>query len=138
MAPMNDRSTYAKEAALWALANQNPEFQEFYERCQKEMSITAPLPDGFVDNVISVVEEDPALGPTAKKYVANARNVGSFSGVGIAAVSIICATLFLLKTDIKYEKSSDGKWEFRFAHHSVKDDVLKPIVEALSKISNKS
>lgn len=31
MTPTNDFSQHAKESALWALAYQNPEFQQFYE-----------------------------------------------------------------------------------------------------------
>lgn len=132
MIPVSKYSARSKETAIWALAQQDPDFAAFCARYQGEITLNSPLPDELLDGVIAVVQEDPALAPMAKRYLENAQSAGSFAVPGLSEAGILIAALFLLGTHIKIHKSEDGKWEFLLEHPAVDSDSLKKIAEILS------
>ena len=70
MMPKNDRSLQAKETALLALAQGDPDFPAFLDRYRQALPQVAELPAELVEELMAAVEEDPALGELAKAIVA--------------------------------------------------------------------
>ena len=61
MMPKNDRSLQAKETALLALAQGDPDFPAFLDRYRQALPQVAELPAELVEELMAAVEEDPAL-----------------------------------------------------------------------------
>ena len=59
--PKNDRSLQAKETALLALAQGDPDFPAFLDRYRQALPQVAALPAELVEELMAAVEEDPAL-----------------------------------------------------------------------------
>ena len=138
MAPAAEYSTRAKEAAIWALARQNPDFEAFYDAYKEKITLTGPLPAELVDGVIAVAEKDPGLAPAAKRYQQNAQAAATFAITGLSAAGILIAALFLLGTHIKIYRSQDGKWEFLVEHRASSEGMLEKVAQALSGFLNSS
>ena len=64
----NDCSLQAKETALLALAQGDPDFPAFLDRYRQALPQVAELPAELVEELMAAVEEDPALGELAKSY----------------------------------------------------------------------
>ena len=58
----NDCSLQAKETALLALAQGDPDFPAFLDRYRQALPQVAELPAELVEELMAAVEEDPALG----------------------------------------------------------------------------
>ena len=134
MIPTTEYSTRSKESALWALAQQDPDFSAFYTEYREKITLTAPLPVELLDGVVEVVEQDPALAPAVKRYLENAQTASAFAAPGLPEAGILIAALFLLGTHIRFHKTKDGKWEFLLEHPASEDGVLERIVQILSEI----
>ena len=134
MVPTVEYSTRSKESTLWALAQQDPGFAAFYSKYREKITLTAPLPADFVDGVIEIVEQDPALAPTAKRYLENAQAAASFAVPGLPEAGILIAALFLLGTHIKFHRTEDGKWEFLLEHTASENSTLEKIAQMLSEL----
>ena len=129
-----ESSAQSKESTLWALAQQDPGFAAFYTEYREKLTLTAPLPAEFLDGVIEVVEQDPALAPTAKRYLENAQAASAFAVPGLPEAGVLIAALFLLGTHIKFHRKEDGKWEFLLDHPASKNGTLERIVQMLSEL----
>ena len=134
MIPATEYSTRSKESALWALAQQDPDFSAFYTEYREKVTLTAPLPVELLDGVLEVVEQDPALAPAAKRYLENAQTASAFTVPGLPEAGILIAALFLLGTHIRFHKTKDGKWEFLLEHPASENGALERIVQILSEI----
>ena len=134
MMPATEYSTRSKESALWALAQQDPGFSAFYTEYREKIILTAPLPAEFLDGVIEVVEQDPALAPAVKRYLGNAQAAATFAVPSLLEASVLIAALFLLGTHIKFHRKEDGKWEFLLEHPASENGVLKRIAQILSEL----
>ena len=134
MVPIAEYSTRSKESTLWALAQQDPGFAAFYTEYREKITFTAPLPADLLDDVIEVVEQDPALAPAAKRYLENAQAASAFAVPGLPEAGILIAALFLLGTHIKFHRTKDGKWEFLLEHPAPENNTLERIVQILSEI----
>ena len=129
-----ESSAQSKESTLWALAQQDPGFAAFYTEYREKIILTAPLPAELLDGVIEVVEQDPALAPTAKRYLGNAQAASAFAVPSLPEAGILIAALFLLGTHIKFHRTKDGKWEFLVEHPASENGALERIVQILSEI----
>ena len=127
-------SKRSKESALWALAQQDPDFSAFYTEYREKITLTAPLPVELLDGVVEVVEQDPTLASAAKRYLENAQTASAFAVPGLPEASILIAALFLLGTHIKFHRTKDGKWEFLVEHPASENGALERIVQILSEI----
>lgn len=137
MVPTAEYPIRSKEITIWALAQQNSEFAAFCDKYQKEITLTTPLPAGFVDGVIEVVEQDPSLAPMAKHYLENAQTAMTFSVSGLPEAGVLIAALFLLSTHIRFHRTEEGKWEFLVEHQVADNSTLEKIVQALSDMLKK-
>lgn len=137
MVPAAEYPIRSKEIAIWALARQNSEFASFCAKYQKEITLAAPLPAGFVDGVVEVAEQDPSLAPMAKHYLENAQAAMTFSFPGLSEAGVLIAALFLLSTHIRFHRTEEGKWEFLVEHQAADNSTLGKIVQALSDIFKK-
>lgn len=126
-----DNFTYNKRAVLWALANQEPNFPAFLDKYQEEIAFSADLPDDLIDEVMAVVEVDPALTDAVKRYQENTQAAGTFAVPGLPEVSILIAALFILRTHIKIHKTPDGKWEFLVEHESSNNELLEKVIQMI-------
>ena len=134
MIPKAEYSTRSKESAIWALAQQDPGFAAFYAEYREKITLTAPLPPDLLDDVIEVIEQDPALAPAAKRYLENAQAAATFAIPGLPEAGILIAALFVLGSHIKFHRTKDGKWEFLFEHPASENDALEKIVRILSEL----
>lgn len=137
MTPNNEYSKHAKETAIWALAQQNPDFAAFYEEYKEKVTLAEPLPGELIDGVITAAEQDPVLDSMARQYQENANAAKTFGTPTIAAVSILIASLFLISTHVKIHRTEDGKWEFLIEHDTPDSALLEKIIQILSDILNK-
>lgn len=136
MMPNVEYSKHAKETAIWALAQQNPDFAVFYAEYQEKITFTGPLPKEFVDGVIAAVEQDPTLASVARQYQENANAAMTFASPSISAACILIAALYLISTHVKIHRTKDGKWEFLVEHDAPESTLLEKIVQILSMILN--
>lgn len=136
MMPNVEYSKHAKETAIWALAQQYPDFAAFYAEYQGKITLTEPLPNEFVDGIIAAAEQDPTLAPAARNYQENANGTMTFAPSTISAVCILIAALFLISTHVKIHRTEDGKWEFLVEHDAPDSALLEKIVQILSRILN--
>ena len=134
MIPVSEYSTRSKEGALWALAQQDPDFSAFYTEYREKITLTTPLPVELLDGVVEVVEQDPALAPAVKRYLENAQAASAFAVPGLPEAGILIAALFLLGTHIKFHRTEDGKWEFLLDHPASENGALERIAQILSEI----
>ena len=131
---VSEYSTRSKESALWALAQQDPDFSAFYTEYREKITLTSPLPVELLDGVVEVVEQDPALAPAVKRFLENAQAASAFAVPGLPEAGILIAALFLLGTHIKFHRKEDGKWEFLLDHPASKNGTLERIVQMLSEL----
>ena len=131
---VSEYSTRSKESALWALAQQDPDFSAFYTEYREKITLTAPLPIELLDDVVEVVEQDPALAPAVKRYLENAQAASAFAVPGLPEAGILIAALFLLGTHIKFHRTEDGKWEFLLEHPVPENSTLERIAQILSEV----
>ena len=134
MIPTTEYSTRSKESALWALAQQDPDFSAFYTEYREKITLTSPLPVELLDGVVEVVEQDPALAPAVKRFLENAQAASAFAVPGLPEAGILIAALFLLGTHIKFHRTEDGKWEFLLDHPASENGALERIAQILSEI----
>lgn len=137
MVPIAEYPIRSKEIAIWALAQQNPEFAAFCAKYQKEITLTTPLPADFVNDVIEAVEQDSSLAPMAKRYLEKTQTAITFAVPGLPEASVLIAALFLLSTHIRFHRTEEGKWEFLVEHQAADHSTLEKIVQALSDIFKK-
>lgn len=137
MTTKNDRSVSAKEAALLALAQGNPEFPAFLDRHRQTLPQVAALPAELVEELLAAVEEDPALGELAKSYEENAQAAQTYALLGLPEMTVLLAGLFLLGTHIKFHRTPEGKWEFLVEHRSMQGGRLEKIAQMLTTLLQK-
>ena len=129
MMPKNDRSLQAKETALLALAQGDPDFPAFLDRYRQALPQVAALPAEM-----AAVEEDPALGELAKSYEENAQAAQTYALLGVPEMTVLFAGLFLLGAHIKIHRTPAGKWEFLLEHPSMQGGRLEKIAQMLASL----
>ena len=134
MMPKNDRSLQAKETALLALAQGDPDFPAFLDRYRQALPQVAELPAELVEELMAAVEEDPALGELAKSYEENAQAAQTYALLGVPEMTVLFAGLFLLGAHIKIHRTPAGKWEFLLEHPSMQGGRLKKIAQMLASL----
>lgn len=127
-------STYAKKSTILALAQQDPGFAEFYSQYQDQIVLLAPLPIDFWNDVIVIVEKEPALASAVKHCWENAQAAQTFVIPGLPEMGVLIAALFLLRTHIKIHKTKDGKWEFLVEHNASGDGTFEKIAQILADL----
>lgn len=130
MMPKNDRSLQAKETALLALAQGDPDFPAFLDRYRQALPQVAALPA----ELVAAVEEDPALGELAKSYEENAQAAQTYALLGVPEMTVLFAGLFLLGAHIKIHRTPAGKWEFLLEHPSMQGGRLEKIAQMLASL----
>ena len=128
--PKNDRSLQAKETALLALAQGDPDFPAFLDRYRQALPQVAALPA----ELVAAVEEDPALGELAKSYEENAQAAQTYALLGVPEMTVLFAGLFLLGAHIKIHRTPAGKWEFLLEHPSMQGGRLEKIAQMLASL----
>ena len=138
MMPKNDRSLQAKETALLALAQGDPDFPAFLDRYRQALPQVAALPaelvEELVEELMAAVEEDPALGELAKSYEENAQAAQTYALLGVPEMTVLFAGLFLLGAHIKIHRTPAGKWEFLLEHPSMQGGRLEKIAQMLASL----
>ena len=114
------------------LAQQNPDFADFYLQYQDQIVLPAPLPIDFWDDVIVYAEKEPALSSAVKHCRGNAQTAQTFAIPGLPEAGVLIAALFLLSTHIKIHRAKDGKWEFLLEHKASNDGILEKIAQLLT------
>ena len=137
MVPTDEYPMSSKEATIWALAQQNPEFTVFWAQYQEKVTLTSPLSADFIDSVIEVMKQNPITASIVNRYLDNAQAAMTFTVSGLPEASILIASLFLLSTHIKFHRTGDGKWEFLVEHKASNYSTLEKIVHMLSDIFKK-
>lgn len=135
--PTVEYSTYVKKSTILALAQQDPNFAEFYMQYQDQIVLPAPLPIDFWDDVIVIAEKEPALSSAVKRCRENAQAAQSFAIPGLPELGVLIAALFLLRTHIKIHRTKDNKWEFLVEHNSSDDGTLEKIAQILADLFKK-
>ena len=115
----NDCSLQAKETALLALAQGDPDFPAFLDRYRQALPQVAELPAELVEELMAAVEEDPALGELAKSYEENAQAAQTYALLGV---------------HIKIHRTPAGKWEFLLEHPSMQGGRLEKIAQMLASL----
>ena len=127
MMPKNDRSLQAKETALLALAQGDPEFPAFLDRYRQALPQVAELP-------AELVEELMAAGELAKSYEENAQASQTYALLRVPEMTVLFAGLFLLGAHIKIHRTPAGKWEFLLEHPSMQGGRLEKIAQMLASL----
>lgn len=130
----NDCSLQAKETALLALAQGDPDFPTFLDRYRQALPQVAELPAELVEELMAAVEEDPALGELAKSYEENAQAAQTYALLGVPEMTVLFAGLFLLGAHIKIHRTPAGKWEFLLEHPSMQGGRLEKIAQMLASL----
>ena len=121
----NDCSLQAKETALLALAQGDPDFPAFLDRYRQALPQV---------ELMAAVEEDPALGELAKSYEENAQAAQTYALLGVPEMTVLFAGLFLLGAHIKIHRTPAGKWEFLLEHPSMQGGRLEKIAQMLASL----
>ena len=95
-------SQQAKKTALYAMAQQSPDFKQFYYQYKRYADMDVFLPYDFVDDVFAILDSDPMVTLTIRKYAENAQATKSFGASSLAYTGFMIAVLFLLSTHIKF------------------------------------
>lgn len=130
--PTVESSAYVPKKTIFVLAQRDPGFAEFYSQYQDQIVPSAPPPAGFWDDVIAIVEKEPAQSSTVKRCRENARAAQSFAIPGLPEAGVLIAALFLLRTHIKIHRTEEGKWEFLVEHNASDDGTLEKIARVLA------
>ena len=113
------------------LANADPDYHEVVEifKTLKLPSISANQQAGICRDALHVVKElSPERGAVIEKLTRENDRQAFFEPVG--ALSLACIVI-LLRTHIKYQRKSDGDWEFKVEH---KPADSKLVAEFLKKV----
>ena len=116
--------------ALQTLALLDPEYPGFAAGLPPEWERTArALPPGLADDVCTLLRaERPELGPWLDAQASAAPPDKQFVDP-LAAVGLLAAILFVLRTHIKI----DGK-HFHFEHEPMPNELLQKVLDTLSAL----
>ena len=132
--PTAEYPAHVQKIAIYALAQRDPGFAEFYSQYQDQLVPPAPLPAEFWDEVIAFAEEEPALSSEMKRCRENAQAAQTFAVPGLPEMGVLIAALFLLKTHIKVHRTEAGKWEFLLEHKASDNHTLAKIGQMLADL----
>lgn len=130
-------STHVYKSIILALAQQDPNFAEFYLQYQNQIVLHESLPAEFWDNMITIAEKEPALSSAVKRCRENVQAAQAFAIPGLPEAGVLIAALFLLRTHIKIHRTEDGKWEFLIEHNASDDGTLEKIAQILANLFKK-
>ena len=113
---------------LQILAQSNPDFPAFSSGLGSEKAATQ-LPPELLADILAILSEDPqqAIAMTALSQTADTSK--SFMTGG--EVTILLAVAFLLRTHLKVERGTNGKWKFLAEYKPGDSKLLTTLLQKL-------
>jgi hypothetical protein len=115
---------------LQIIATSNPDFSAFRADFADAAS-NATLPADVLTNTLAVLGEDPQTA-AAIEALSNNRNA-SKSFVTGGEVAALFAVAFVLRTHIKLERTTAGKWKFLIEHKPADSKLLTGLLKKLEE-----
>lgn len=120
--------TTQPQQILQILVSSNPDFPAFVSGLGSEANVP-PLPPELLTDTLVVLGEAPQ---TAAAIAALSNNPNaSKSFVTGGEVAAIFAVAFVLRTHIKLERTTTGKWKFLIEHKSADSKLLTSLLAKL-------
>ena len=115
---------------LQIIAASNPDFAAFRADFA-DVASNAALPADVLTDTLAVLGEDPQ---TAAAITALSNNPNaSKSFVTGGEVAAVFAVAFLLRTHIKLERTTTGKWKFSIEHKPADSKLLTSLLQKLEE-----
>lgn len=121
------------EQAIQHLAQYDPDFPAFAATLPQE-AINADnslLPIEFAEDVATLLKAEL---PKLADWLDSPLDAPQDKMDPLAAVGVVSAALFLLRTHIRIKRGTDGKWSFLIEKSSMNDAILEKILDRLAQI----
>lgn len=127
--------TTQSQQTLQILASSNPDFPAFVSGLGAEANVP-PLPPELLIDTLAVLGEDPQTAAAIAALSNNPNARKSFvTGGEIAA---LFAVAFVLRTHIKLERTTTGKWKLLIEHQPADSKQLTTLLKKLADWINGS
>ena len=124
-------TTEQDRRTLRTLAAANPDFATFQAEFPTA-STPADLDQEIIQNTLAVLNEDPQQAATVQALRNQSDTCKSFfPGTEVAT---LVAVAFLLRTHIKVERTSTGKWRFLIEHKPADSKLLTALLQKLEQL----
>ncbi|MFI0401164.1 MAG: hypothetical protein ACH34X_18940 [Thiolinea sp.] len=120
--------TTQAQQILQILANSNPDFPVFVSGLGSEANVP-PLPPELLTDTLAVLGEDPQTAAAIEALSNNPNASKSFVTGGELAA--LFAVAFVLRTHIKLERTTTGKWKFLIEHKPADSKLLTGLLAKL-------
>jgi hypothetical protein len=120
--------TTQPQQILQILANSNPDFPAFVSGLGSEANVP-PLPPELLTDTLAVLGEDPQTAIAIEALSNNPNASKSFVTGG--EVALYLAVAFVLRTHLKVERGTNGKWKFLAEHKSGDSKLLTSLLAKL-------
>lgn len=124
-------------ALLAALANTHPDYHHQVKHLNAALNTVALSTNEQITlakDLLAAVAEDPQ---EAKRLAVlqQSTSTHSFDG-GIGSATALAIIVFLLRTHIRFERQTDGKFKFKVEHKPVDNKLMKALLDKLKTILN--
>lgn len=113
---------------LQTLAQSNPDFSNFFSSLGPKTD-AAQLPEELLTDTLAVLSEDPQQAIAINTLSQNGSLTKSF--VTGSDVAVFFAVAFLMRTHIKLERTTTGKWKFLIEHKPTDSKLLTSLLKKL-------
>ena len=120
--------TTQAQQVLQILANSHPDFPVFVSGLGSEANVP-PLPPELLTDTLAVLGEDPQTAAAIEALSNNPNASKSFVTGGELAA--LFAVAFVLRTHIKLERTTTGKWKFLIEHKPADSKLLTGLLAKL-------
>jgi hypothetical protein len=120
--------TTQPQQILQILANSNPDFPAFVSGLGSEANVPS-LPPELLTDTLAVLGEDPQTAVAIEALSNNPDASKSF--VTGSEVAALFAVAFVLRTHIKLERTTTGKWKFLIEHKPADSKLLTSLLAKL-------
>lgn len=115
------------DQVLQILAASNPDFAEF--QSEYAAADETSLPEELLGDALAVLSEDPQHEAAIDALSQSTANSKSFVTGG--EVATLIAVAFLLRTHLKLERTTTGKWKFLIEHKPGDSKLLTSLLKKL-------
>lgn len=113
---------------LQIIAGSNPDFAAFRAEFA-DTTNTTPLPTDILTDTLAVLSEDPQTAAAIEALSHNPNASRSFVTGG--EVAAVFAVAFLMRTHLKLERTTTGKWKFLIEHKPADSKLLTTLLKKL-------
>ena len=117
---------------LQIIAAGDPDFAAFGHEFAVAVDKQASLSPELIDTTLALLAQEPQRAAAIDALRKNPDTARSFTTGG--EVGLLLAVAFLLRTHIKLERSTTGKWKFLIEHKPGDSKLLTGLLNKLEKI----